>query len=172
MVEEENKISEGIAISIERMIRFCHLTQMTMEYIPRETLPLHLTRAGTLMTVTCSFLYSLFDKRSDSTNLLRIWTGFDHPFHQELSSIAKKLTPYEDNLYKLRSRYDFHGSVSRAHEAEGVMIFEDVEKSRKLFEIVHEVKQLAVKMVVWYMNASEELRPLIPDLQAELLGKA
>src|SRR5262245_48209586 len=93
MDEEIVQLPESVTISVERMIRFCHLAQMTMEqkdpWVGR--LPTHLTRFGTLLTLTCSFLYSLFDKRDDSTNLLRIWTGFDHPFHQKLTAIAKKL---------------------------------------------------------------------------------
>jgi len=170
MDEETILLPESVTISVERLIRFCHLAQMTMEQKDPEMsrLPTHLTRFGTLITLTCSFLYSLFDKRDDSTNLLRIWDGFDHPFHQKLAAIAEKLEPFKDDLFKVRSRYDFHGSLSRSHEAEGFEIFQD-STVRHLFEIVHEMKQLAVEMIVWYTVRSPD-PSLLSDLQAELLG--
>ena len=133
-------------------------------------LPEHLTRFGTLMTIACSFLYSLFDRRKDSTNLLRSWTGFDHPFHQDIEVIAKRLEPFEGGLYEVRSRYDFHGSLTHAHQVVGFSIFEDP-RNRELFAIVHDMKQLAVNMVVWYMaHGPAELVVLLPALKAELLG--
>jgi hypothetical protein len=153
------------------MIRFCHLAPMTMEQKDPELsrLPTHLTRFGTLMTLTCSFLYSLFDKRDDSTNLLRIWNGFDHPFYQKLAAITEQLEPFRDDLFKVRSHYDFHGSLSRAHEVEGFEIFQE-SKVRPLFEAVHEMKQLAVEMIVWHTVRSPD-PSVLSDLRVELLGE-
>lgn len=170
MDEEPIQLPESVAISVERMIRFCHLAQMTIEQKDPASsrLPIHLTRFGTLMTLTCSFLYSLFDKRhDDSTNLLSIWSGFEHPFDQELEAIAKKLEPFKDDLFKVRSRYDFHGSLSHAHEAEGFRIFQ-ISEVHTLFEVVHEMKQLADKMVVYTVRSPDP--SLLTDLQIELLG--
>lgn len=177
MEENVSQLPEAVMISCERLIRFSYLAQMTLELAEQHDtrgeavrqLPLHLTRCGTLMTTTCSFLYSLFDKRRDSTNLLRIWTGFEHPFTQRIDTIAERLSPFMDDLYKVRSRYDFHGSLSMAHQAEGFSIFEG-ERGHDLFRIVHDMKQLAVDMAEWYMAHNSDLITLVSAFRVELLN--
>jgi len=78
----ERERREDVTISVERMMRFCYLAQMQFDCAACDTkaLPLHLTRFGTLVLETASFLYSLFEDRPDSINLLKVWRGFDHPF--------------------------------------------------------------------------------------------
>ena len=180
MEEAPLQLSEAVTISVERMIRFCYLAQMTLELGERRSendgaasfpsLPEHLTRFGMLLTMTCSFLYSLFERRSDSTNLLRIWTDFEHPFRQELEDIAERLGPFMGDLYRVRSRYDFHGSLTQDHQAAGFGIFQDPQ-FRELCQIIHAMKQLAVNMVMWFMrHGPAEVAACIPAFRAELLG--
>jgi hypothetical protein len=179
MEEETTPLPEAVTISVERLIRFCYFAHMTLELAQeRDTreedagpLPLHLTRCGTLMTVTCSFLYSLFDKRKDSTNLRRIWTGFNHPFGQRIEAIVERLNPFMQELGWVRSRYDFHGSLSMTHQQTGFGIFEG-ERGRDLFRIVHDMKQLAVDMTIWFMAHNPNLVTYIPAFRTELLGRA
>ena len=106
MSDKENRLSENVVISVERMMRFCHLAQMTFEYASGDTkaLPLHLTRFGVLVFETASFLYSLFEDRRDSINLLNVWQGFDHPFSDELQNYVTRLSPFKKELRLVRNR--------------------------------------------------------------------
>ena len=63
MSDTDSRVREDVVISVERMMRFCLLAQMTFEYASGDTkaLPLHLTRFGVLVFETASFLYSLFE---------------------------------------------------------------------------------------------------------------
>jgi hypothetical protein len=92
-------------------------------------LPLHLTRFGALLIEMSSFLYSLFDHRRDSINLLRVWQGFDHPFGNELQDYSTRLTPFKEDLKLVRDRLGFHGSLTRSHEGAGLGVF-DVDSGR------------------------------------------
>ena len=73
MSHPESELREDVTISVERMMRFCYLVEMQLKCAAGETkiLPLHLTRFGTLLIETSSFLYSLFEERGDSINLIR-----------------------------------------------------------------------------------------------------
>jgi hypothetical protein len=179
MAEERDSLSEDVTISTERLMRFCYLAEITLEFAKpqdvestRPSLPEELTRCGTLMILTCSFLYSLFEDGSNSINLLKIWTGFDHPFRDELAVIDKRLEPFKEGLKKVRNRYGFHGSVSRVREFEGFTIFEP-SVARKLFELVHDAKNIAVRMIHWRMeHGLEDQKALFPLFWAELNGQA
>jgi hypothetical protein len=94
MTEPITRLGEEVTISVERMMRFCYLAEMEFEYASYGTsvLPIHLTRFGTMVFETASFLYSLFEDTGNSINLLKIWQGFDHPFGDELQKVAKNLT--------------------------------------------------------------------------------
>ena len=118
MSTPKTRHDEDVTISVERMIRFCYLAQMQSEYAAHETmtLQLHLTRFGTLLVESSSFLYSLFDDREDSTNLLRLWQGFDHPFSNELQDYSTRLCPFMEELKLVRNRLGFHGSLTRRKE--------------------------------------------------------
>jgi hypothetical protein len=97
---------------------------MQFEHATGDTkaLPLHLTRFGVLVFEMASFLYSFFEDRPDSINLLKIWRGFDHPFGNELQTCATRLTPFKEELKLVRNRIGFHGSLSRSHERAGLDI--------------------------------------------------
>src|SRR5262245_1947376 len=125
------KLDEAVTISVERMIQFCYMSRMLYEYAPYERilLPVHLTRFGTMFFQTASFLYSLFDDTKNSTNLLKIWKGFEHPFEDELQNFHDKLIPFKDELKRVRNRIGFHGSLTRTHEKAGLGIF-DLESPR------------------------------------------
>jgi hypothetical protein len=96
---QKTGLEEEVTISVEKMMRFCILEKMQSEHAGGDTgvLPLHLTRFGTLLLETSSFLYSLFEDRSDSINLLSVWSGFDHPFGSELQQCASRLNPFRRN---------------------------------------------------------------------------
>ncbi len=69
MDERTIHVGEEVTISVERMIRFCYLAEMESEYVPYQTsvLEVHLTRFGTMVFETASFLYSLFEDTENST---------------------------------------------------------------------------------------------------------
>jgi hypothetical protein len=94
------QLPEKVFISVERMMRYCYLVELTFECAGHKSkvLPLHVTRFGTLVLESASFLYSLFDDRSDSTNLLKIWTGFEHPFQGDLQQFVKTLQSFKADL--------------------------------------------------------------------------
>jgi hypothetical protein len=150
---------EDVTISVERMMRFCHLAQMQFEYAAvgdTTALPLHLTRFGVLVIETASFLHSFFEDRPDSINLLKIWRGFDHPFGNELHDCEAKLTPFKAELKLVRNRVGFHGSLTRSHERAGLGIF-DVQSSRArdFARLIRDVQQLFLRMIAWYMEGME-----------------
>jgi hypothetical protein len=175
-------LSEAVTISVERMMRFCYIAQMALELAEEQNendtaaqFPpkwQHLTRWGTLQTLTGSMLYSLFDRRTNSTNLLRDWTEFDHPFRQALEEMEKRLQPFMGDLCKVRSSYDFHGNLTQAHQAEGFSIYQDPQRSQALLRIVHAMKQLAVNMIVWHMSYRPATHAYIRAFQAELLDQS
>ena len=115
MNDTESRLREDVVISVERMMRFCHLAQMTFEYSSGDTkaLPLHLTRFGVLVFETASFLYSLFEDRRDSINLRNVWQGFDHPFNDELQNYVTRLSPFKEELRFVRNRVGFHETGSQ-----------------------------------------------------------
>ena len=158
MTDKENKTREDVAISVERMMRFCYLSQMQFEYAAGETkaLPVHLTRFGTLVLETSSFLYSLFEDRPDSINLLNVWRGFDHPFSAELQKCAKRLSPFKEEVRLVRNRVGFHGSLKRGRERAGLGIF-DVDSSRahEFVRLVRDIQQLCLRMIAWYMEGMD-----------------
>ena len=175
MDEKILQLPEAVTISIERMMRFCYLAQMTMEQPDPQQglLPTHLTRFGTLLLDTCSFLYSLFDDRRDSIHLARVWAGFDHPFYDALTAIENRLQPFKPQLKLVRHRYGFHGSLSRTLEAEGFDILQDP-LAGDLCTLIHDVKQLAVHMIAWHIDRMPcdhaERGALLAAFKAELCG--
>lgn len=175
MDETSLQLPEAVTISVEHLIRFCYLVQMTMEQPdPQHSpLPTHLTRFGTLLLDTCSFLYSLFEDRTDSIHLARVWAGFDHPFYDALTAIENRLQPFKPQLKLVRDRYGFHGSLSRTREAEGFDILQDP-LARDLCTLIHDVKQLAVHMIAWHLGHMPrdhaERIALLAAFEAELCG--
>lgn len=149
---------EDVTISVERMIRFCLLAEMSFEYAAGETkvLPLHLTRFGVLVFESASFLHSLFEDRSDSVNLLRIWQGFDHPFGNELQACVTRLNPFKEELRLIRNRVSFHGSLSRIHERAGLGIFDvGSSRARDFVCLIRDAEQLCLRMIHWYMEGMD-----------------
>jgi hypothetical protein len=175
--DPESGLSEGVTISVERMMRFCCLAQMQFECATGETkaLPLHLTRFGTLLIETSSFLYSLFEDREDSINLLRVWQGFDHPFGNELQDYSTRLSPFKEELKLVRNRLGFHGSLTRSHEGAGLGIF-DVDSSRAhdFVRLARDMQQLFLRMIAWYINnrMDSSARPaeILKEFRNELRG--
>jgi len=147
--------SEELDITVERMIRFCYLAEMTWEYSHIEasssTLPLHLNRFGALFFETAGFLYSLFEDRNDSVNLLRSWRVFENPFMDELETIRSRLEPFKPELEKVRNRISFHGSRNRSHEKDGLDIF-NIESGRgpEFASLVQKIQLTAKNMIEWY----------------------
>lgn len=176
MSAPQRKLREGVGISVERMIRFCYLAQMQFEYAPGDTktLPLHLTRFGTLVFETASFLYSLFEDRRDAINLLNVWQGFDHPFGEELQDCVRRLTPFKAELRLVRNRVGFHGSLNRSHERSGLGIFDvDSLRAHDFVRLIGDMQQLFLRMIAWYMKAmAESARPgeMWKEFVAELKG--
>jgi hypothetical protein len=156
--DPEAGLGEDVTISVERMMRFCHLAQMLFDCAPGDTkaLPLHLTRFGTLVLEVASFLYSLFDDTRDSTNLLKVWRGFSHPFSDEVQAFATRLNPFKDELRLVRSRIGFHGSLTRSHEGAGLGIFDAAgPRARDFAILVRDMQQLALRMIAWYVNGMD-----------------
>lgn len=158
MSDPGTRLGEDVTISVERMMRFCYLSQLQAECATGETkaLPLHLTRFGTLVFETASFLYSLFEDRPDSINLEKVWQGFDHPFGKELQNCVTRLAPFKDELKLVRNRVGFHGSLSRSHESAGLGIF-DVESSRgrDYIRLAMDMQQLFLRMIGWYIQGMD-----------------
>ncbi len=156
MSDPESRPGEKVTISVERMMRFCLLAQMQSEYADSDTkaLPLHLTRFGTLLLETSeSFLYSLFEDRPDSLNLLIVWRDFDHPFGNELQDCLTRLSPFKEELKLVRNRLGFHESLSRSHERAGLGIFHvDSGRARDFARLVIETQQLFLRIIAWYMK--------------------
>ena len=151
--DQEERLPDSVTISVERKIRFGHLVDLAAEYsspdpVPEDP-PLHLTRFGTLLTLSVSFMYSLFETRADSINLLRIWSGFDNPFREDLRRFDASLDPYRANLKLVRDRFDFHGSISREREGEGFDAYEP-EEAKDLFRIVADFRDLCARMIDWF----------------------
>jgi hypothetical protein len=124
--DPQSSLPEDVTISVERMMRFCCLVQIQFECAAGDAknLPLHLTRFGTLMLETASFLYSLFEDRQDTINLLSIWQGFEHPYDDELRNCVTTLSPFREELRFVRNRVGFHGSLNRTHERARLGIFD------------------------------------------------
>ncbi len=158
MSDPKSELREDVTISVERMIRFCHLAQMQFEYAAGDAkaLPVHLTRFGVLVFETASFLYSLFEDRPDSINLLKIWRGFDHPFGNELRTFATRLIPFKEELKLVRNRVGFHGSLSRNHERVGLGIFDvNSSRARDFVRLVSDLQQVFLRMIAWYMEGMD-----------------
>lgn len=178
MRDQESGQREDVTISVERMIRFCYLAQMQFEYAHGDTraLPIHLTRFGTLVFETASFLYSLFEEGQNAINLLTVWQGFDHPFGEELQNYVTRLAPFKDKLRLVRNRIGFHGSLNRGHERAGLGIF-DVESSRArdFAHLVRDMQQLCLRMIAWYMKGMDSsTRPaeMWEEFVAEMQGRS
>lgn len=159
----ESGLGEEVTISEERMMRFCILEKIQSEQAGGDTsvLPLHLTRFGTLLLETAGFLYSLFEDRPGSINLLLVWRDFDHPFGGELEQCATRLSPFKEELKLVRNRLGFHGSLSRSHERAGLGIFDaDSGRARDFARLLGDMRQLFLRMIVWYMKTRDSsLRP-------------
>lgn len=158
MSDSESGLREDVTMSVERMMRFCYLAEMQFECAPGETqtLPLHLTRFGTLVLETSSFLYSLFEDRTDSINLLRVWRGFDHPFAYDLQEHATRLDAFKGDLKLVRDRLGFHGSLTRSHERGGLGVFDVNSGSARDFAgLVRDLQQLFLRMIAWYMKGMD-----------------
>lgn len=172
----ESGLSEDVTISVERMMRFCYLARMQFECAAGDTkaLPLHLTRFGTLLLETASFLYSLFEDRPDSIDLVKVWRGFDHPFGNELQDLVTRLSPFKDELKLVRNRLGFHGSLSRNHERAGLGIFDvDSGRARDFARLVRDMQQLFLSMIAWYMKGMDNsMRPaeVLKEFVNELQG--
>ena len=155
MSDEKSLPREDVTISVERMMRFCQLAEMLFKCSDKTNtvLPLHLTRFGTLLIETASFLHSLFEERSDSINLVRLWKGFEHPFAEDLQEHATRLDAFKEDLKLVRHRIGFHGSLTRSHEKGGLGIF-DVESGRaKTFSrLTSDMQMLFLRMIGWYMK--------------------
>jgi len=146
-------LPESVTISVERLMRYCYLAEMTLEACRNvnSKLPLHLTRFGTLAIESASWLYSLFDDRNDSVNLLKIWRNFEHPFEKDLREFEDKLAPFKDELKLVRHRIGFRGSLTRMAEKEGLGILDvDSGRANAFVGIVKDMQLLAVKMIEWF----------------------
>lgn len=176
MREQQSKLREDVGISVERMMRFCILDHMLSEYAPvrAKTLPHHLTRFGVLLIETASFLYSLFEDRRDSINLLKVWQGFDHPFAEELRECVERLDPFKNELRSVRNRVGFHGSLNRNLERTGLDIFDvDSERAHSFFRLMGDMDRLFLRMIAWYMKGMDGSgRPgvMSKEFVAELKG--
>ena len=176
MSEPQSKPREDVDISVERMMRFCILKQMLSECASggTKTLPLHLTRFGVLLFESASFLYSLFDDRRDSINLLKVWQDFDHPFGEKLQECVKILTPFKKELRLVRHRVGFHGSLNRNLERDGLRIFDvDSKRAHNFFRLMRDMEQLFLCMIAWYLKGMDEsARPgeMLKEFVAELKG--
>jgi hypothetical protein len=156
-------LGEDLTISVERMMRFFYLSEMLFECAEGDAkvLPVHLTRFGTLLLETSSFLYSLFEDRVDSINLMRIWQGFEHPFSNQLQDYSARLSPFKQELKLVRDRLGFHGSLTRSHEEAGLGVF-DVGSGRasEFTCLVSDMRQLFRRMIAWYMEGMDgSVRP-------------
>lgn len=175
MSDPDTRLGEDVTISVERMMRFCYLSQLQSECAAGEAkaLPLHLTRFGTLVFETASFLYSLFEGRPDSINVEKVWRGFDHPFGDDLQSFVTRLDPFKEELKLVRNRVGFHGSLSRSHERAGLGIFDvDSSRGRDFVRLVMDMQHLFLRMICWYIqrmdNAArpaEMWREFVDELQ-------
>ena len=181
MSNTESKIGEDVAISVERMMRFCHLAQMTFENAAGENkaLPLHLTRFGVLVFESASFLYSLFEDRRDSINLVKIWQGFDHPFSDDLKRFVARLNPFKKELQLVRNRVGSHGSLNRNHERAGLGIFDvNSSRARDFSRLIRDMQKLCLRMIAWYMERmdssqkpDEIWKEFIADMQNQPCSK-
>jgi hypothetical protein len=158
MSDKEMWPREDVTISVERMMRFCQLAEMLFKCSDKTTtvLPLHLTRFGTLLIETASFLHSLFEERPDSINVVRLWQGFDHPFTKDLHEHATRLDAFKEDLKLVRHRLGFHGSLNRSREKDGLGIF-DVESGRapRFARLTRDLQGLFLRMIDWYMKKLE-----------------
>ena len=177
-MSQKVELSEDVAISVERMMRFCHLAEMTFEYAVGDSkvLPLHLTRFGVLVFESASFLYSLFEERRDSINLVNVWKGFEHPFNDDLHAFAKRLNPFKEELKLVRHRVGFHGSLKRSRERAGLGIFDvDSSRARDFSRLILDMQQLSLRMVAWYMkrmNSSHRPGEMWKEFIAEMKGRS
>lgn len=178
MSDPQSRLPEDVTISVERMMRFCYLAEMQFEYAPGDTktLPIHLTRFGTLVLETASFVYSLFEDRQDAINLLNVWQGFDHPFGDELRNCVTRLSPFIQELRLVRNRVGFHGSLNRSHESAGLGIFDvDSSRARDFVRLVRDMQQLFLRMIAWNMEGMDtSARPaeLWREFVAEMQGRS
>ena len=176
MSDSKSSRDEVVTISVERMMRFCYLASMLFECTARDAkaLPLHLTRFGTILLETSSFLYSLFEDRGDSVNLLRVWQGFDHPFSHELQDYSTRLSPFKEELKLVRDRLGFHGSLTRSREGAGLGVFNvDSGRARDFARLVRDMQHLCLRMIAWYIKRmdssarpAEMLKEFLNELQS------
>lgn len=153
------KFDEPVTISVERMMRFCYLAEMQYNYASyaTKTLPLHLTRFGTLALETASFLYSLFEDSDSAINVPQVWKGFDHPFIDDLHAIGEILRPLKEDLRLVRNRLGFHGSLSRDRERAGLRMFDvDSGRAHQFVDAVRNVEQLFLRMIAWYVEGLDQ----------------
>jgi hypothetical protein len=146
---------EEVTISVERMMRYCVLAKLQSEHLSHDTriLPVHLTRFGTLLIETSSFLYSLFDERDDSIDLTKVWQGFEHPFGDDLQKMVTRLSPFKPELKLVRHRLGFHGTLSRERERAGLGIFDvNSGKAREFARLTIDFQQLFLRMIAWYIK--------------------
>ena len=160
MSTPKTRHDEDVNISVERMIRFCYLAEMQSEYEAygtTTTLPLHLTRYGTLLLETASFLYSLFEDRDNAVNVLHVWQGFAHPFSGELQNLGSNLSPFKKDLRLVRNRVGFHGSLNRNRERAGLSLFEvDNGRAQDFVRVQRDIQQLFLRMIAWYIKGMDE----------------
>ena len=177
-MSQKVELGEDVAISVERMMRFCHLAEMTFECAAgdNKVLPLHLTRFGVLVFESASFLYSLFEERRDSINLVNIWQGFEHPFNDDLQAFVKRLNPFKEELKLVRHRVGFHGSLNRSRERAGLSIFDvDSSRARDFSRLILDMQQLSLRMVAWYMkrmNSSQMPDEMWKEFITEMKGRS
>ena len=166
--DEEVRLPDPVTISVERMIRFGHLADLAFEHSSPsdpapEDPPLHLTRFGTLMTLSLSFLFSLFEEEANSMNVRRVWLGFDHPFGERIKELENRLEGFREPLRLVRNRYDFHGSLSRAREVAGFSIYQDLGQARELFRLAGDARRLFQEMTNWFVALPKEDRGLADE---------
>jgi hypothetical protein len=149
--------SDALTISVERMIWFCYLVKIEAEYsqIPCRTsaIPPNLTRFGTMVFLTASFFYSLFDDDKNSVHLGKIWKNSGHPFNNKIKEIEDRLAPFKKELQWVRNRIGFHGSRNRDREKAGIDIF-NVEgpRGREFARLKSDMQSLAREMIKWYTD--------------------
>ena len=102
------------------------------------------------------------------------WKGFDHPFEKDLQNFDRRLTPFKDELKKVRNRIGFHGSLTRIHEKAGLGIF-DLESPRSIefSKLIGDMNILALKMIKWHlerMKNSDKIIELWQEFREEFTG--
>ena len=69
----------------------------------------------------------------------------------------KKLTPFKDELRKVRNRIGFHGSLTRSHEKAGLGIFDlESPRGREFANLIRDMLDLAPKMIKWHLKRMKD----------------